>query len=297
MSRILDAHIAHLRRINNRPATIRDRRNTLLRLTAFLDGRPPLDAAQLHDLERWQDWQRTRVSTSTMRTYTAHVRALYQWACDSGRLDGNPARYLVSPKLPHAKPRPIPDADLRVALRTARRDVLPMLVLGAYLGLRAGEIAAIRGEDVLRDGGTWLIVHGKGGHERVVPLDDALVRVIAPWIGRRGPMFRTARGLPATSRQITEQVSAHFRALGMSYTTHQLRHRAATRLLQLTQNLRQVQEVLGHADPRTTAGYTQMSNAETVAAMGLLAADLARDAAPLRSVVDDADPPPVAEAA
>jgi site-specific recombinase XerD len=281
MHELIDHHIAHLRRANNRPATIRDRRNTLLRLQGFLDGLNLADA-QLADLERWQDHTRDRVAASSLLTYTAHVRAFYTWAYERDHLPANPARHLVRPRIPRAVPRPIPARDLRIAMATARGDVIPMLLLGAYLGLRAGEMAGMRGEDVVRVGpDTFLIVRGKGGRERAVPLVPALLARLAPYLPVRGPVLRTPRGRScdlAARDYVTSRVGGHFDSLGMSHTTHQLRHSAATRLLQLTQNPRQVQEILGHADLSQTALYTEISSAESVRAMRLLAGDLAIDA-------------------
>lgn len=292
MHELIAAHTAHLRRANNRPATIRDRRNTLLRLDGFLDGRPDLAHADLADLERWQDHTRTRVAATSLRTYTAHVRAFYSWAHDRGHIPTNPARHLVRPRVPRAIPRPIPAHDMRIAMRTARGDVVPMLLLGGYLALRAGEIAQARGEDVVRVGAdSFLIVRGKGGQERAVPLAPALLARLAPYLPARGPVIRTPRGRScdlATRDYVTARVGGHFANLGMPWTTHQLRHRAATRLLQLTSNPRQVQEILGHADLSQTALYTEISSAESMRAMGLLAADLDSDA-PMPPPDDEAE--------
>lgn len=275
ISELLNEHLSFLRRINARPTTIHARRWCLQRIEAFFDGRPSsLSEVTIRDLERWQDWATRRVSPSTVTTYTSHVRAFYRWAADSGRLPENPAYALRSPRLAPGLPRPIPPGDLSIALRTARGDLLAILVLAAYLGLRAGEIAAVRGEDVVRDGGVWLIVHGKGGRERAVPLVGPTAQVLDPWLRGRGPVFKTTTGRPLHAYNVTNSVTAHFRGLGMPYTTHQLRHRAATRLLQLTSNLRQVQTILGHADPRTTAGYTAIADSDSVRAMGQLADDL-----------------------
>lgn len=276
MPELLRLHLAHLRRRNARPATLRDRRDTILRLVTFLQI--PLDQVTGDDLDQWQD--SLKVAPSSVRTYTSHVRAFYRWLLDTGRIDRDPTALIAMPKVPPGSPRPVPLDDFRIALRTARGDLVAMLVLAGYLGLRVGEIAAMRGEDVVREAaGTFLIIHGKGGKERVIPLPDELRKVLAPWLIVSGPTFCSSTGRQVTAKVVTAAISGHFRSLGMPHTAHKLRHRAGTRLLQLTKDLRLVQEILGHANPGTTAIYTKVDDAYAVEAMGLLAGELADDMA------------------
>jgi integrase len=81
---------------------------------------------------------------------------------------------------------------------------------------------------------------------------------------RTGYLFLRPDGLPHSPHSVSERVSRHFRAIGMGYTAHQLRHRFGTRALELTQNLRVVQEQMGHASPATTQVYTLVSRQETI---------------------------------
>lgn len=278
---LLRAHLAHLRRRNASPRTIAERRRIILWLDEWFGGRPPLHQLTLDDLHRWSDAQSRRLKANTMHTYTANIRAFTQWAHDTGRLDQNPGRFLELPYVPPTVPRPIPIEHLRTALRVAPTTIRPRLVLGAFLGLRVGEMVAIHGEDVFVDHvGRWLTVHGKGRRERLVPVDDVVWNEIRHVIPARGPAFPGRVGRTITPKTMTQSITAFFRGIGMDYVPHQLRHHAGTRLLQQTGNLRYAQQVLGHADPRTTAGYTDVANAEIAAAMRGLAADLTEHLAP-----------------
>ena len=247
------------------------------------------------DIERWLD--HLTVSTSAKITYLGHIRAFYRWAATYEHLERDPAARIVAPKLRPRQPRPVPAEDFRLALRTARGDVYPMMLLSGYLGLRSGEIAAIRREEVIRDpAGAYLVVHGKGGRERTLPVPGALLAEVEPWLVGRGPMFLTPSGLPARSQTVTDAVTGHFRTLGMPYVNHQLRHRAATRLLQLTRDLRLVQHFLGHANPGTTSGYTQVADTHAHGEVARLAAELDRDLGRSRESEPPPGPPPTAVA-
>jgi len=275
MPQLLDAHIAHLRRVDSRPDTIKGRRNGCLRFANWL-APTELEDCTHRDVEAWLD--QLTVSTSSKVTYLGHVRALYSWAHRFGHLADDPCSRVQGPRAKPGQPRPVPAKDFRIGLRTARGDVICMYVLAGYLGLRSGEIAAMRREDVIRDeDGSYLVVRGKGGRERTIPFPDVVLAAIAPWLVGRGPLLRTPTGLPARSQNVTDAVTAHFRALGMPYVCHQLRHRAATRLLTMTGDLRLVQQFLGHASPAQTAIYTQVADVRSREAVARLAAEFVGD--------------------
>lgn len=276
MPELLRLHLAWLRRRDARPATIRDRRDNVLRLVAWLDG-TTLDAVTLDDLERWADDLARTVTPSSRHSYCSNIRAFFRWAHKAGHLHDDPAADLALPKRRTGKPRPIPQDHLDLALRTARGVLLPLLVLAGYLGLRVSEIAAIRGEDVLREPeGTFLLVHGKGGKERIVPLEGEVLAALSPWLVGRGPVFKTVTGRPATGPWVTLHITTHMRSLRLPYTAHQLRHRFGTRAYQESRDLRQVQELMGHAKADTTSGYVELAAAGASVAMKAMAADLPR---------------------
>ena len=118
-----------------------------------------------------------------------------------------------------------------------------------------------------------LLVRGKGGKERLVPLAprvrDALRRYGLP---DTGPVFHRADGQPGPNRPnlITVLSAEHLHSLGIPASLHQLRHRFATRLYQQTLDLRMVQELLGHSSPTTTALYAAWSQDRAAAAVAAL---------------------------
>jgi integrase len=204
-------------------------------------------------------------AAETRRSYRASLRAFYSWAQATGRRADSPAHLIPPIKLPRAIPRPTPEPVFLEALAIADdRDRL-MLMLAGFCGLRRGEIARARREDVEEDLlGQVLRVHGKGGHERHVPLPEPLARALLAcppgWIF---PSSQRANHL--TAAHVGVLVS---RLLPEGWTCHTLRHRCGTVAYGAGgRDLRAVQELLGHAKPETTARYTQIPSSAVREAM------------------------------
>jgi integrase/recombinase XerC len=244
------------------PATVELRVYQVSRVGRELGGSP--GAVTSPDLVRWlagQEW-----SPNTRRAYRGALRAFYSWAVAAGVVERSPAAALPVVKVPRAVPHPTPEPDYRWALRVADRPIrLAVLLAGAY-GLRRGEVARTRREDVVQDvtGGWSLIVSGKGGHERAVPLLDDTARLL---LSRpAGWLFPSPRrpGVHLTPAHLGKLVAAELPA---GYTMHSLRHRCGTVAYQATGDLRAVQELLGHAKPETTAIYTAVPGSAIRAAV------------------------------
>lgn len=248
-------HLSHLRLRNIRPATIRSREGQLKRLAEFI-GKDLLEATE-EDLEKWQ--QSLSVSSSSVFTYTCHVRAYYLWAHTTGLISENPSTTLVIPRIPTRQPRPIPEGDLKTALVCAQHDrqLFVWLLLAGFCGLRAGEVAAVCRTDLRTDddGGGFLLVHGKGGAERIVRVPAVIVEEMRGLMIVNGPIFRRPDGAPATSEYVSHRISRYFKSLGMTYTAHTLRHRFAIRLCDAGADVRDVQSLLGHTSLATTTIY------------------------------------------
>jgi integrase/recombinase XerD len=134
------------------------------------------------------------------------------------------------------------------------------LVLAAFAGLRASEIAGLRREDVRDDADLpHLLVRGKGGRERVVPLGpNPLGELLAFGLPRRGPLFRQPSGRPVTGKYVSQSCNRWLHRLGIRESIHKGRHRFATQVLDHGAHLRDLQELLGHETLAATAAYTRV---------------------------------------
>lgn len=252
---IIEKHLRFLVQRGDTHTSIRHRKDNIVRLASRLPV--PLDEVKPEHLVAWRDG--LRVSVSSVHTYVSHVRAFFRWAHDEGYMDTDPALRLRGPRVKPRHPRPIPEEDLRLALRLSEGQprLRAYLVLAAFCGLRAAEIAAVMRTDIQEDGdgGGFLTVHGKGEKDRVVRLPPEVLAELAPFRHIRAEIFRRPSGKPVTPNQVTREVSAHLHGLGIDYTCHTLRHRFATRLTDLGADVRDTQHALGHASLATTTIY------------------------------------------
>lgn len=200
---------------------------------------------------QWSNEHRKGVRTSLIN--------FFDWAVQMEIVECNPAAQLPRVAASNPRPRPTPDDVWHALLETAPPRERLMALLAGEAGLRRAEVAVVHINDLLRDVAGWsLIVHGKGGRQRVVPLTDRLageIRTYAP----HGYLF---------PGQIDGHVSPSWVGTVISnlmpdgWTMHKLRHRFATRGYAGTRNLRAVQEALGHASVATTQRYTAVANDE-----------------------------------
>jgi integrase/recombinase XerC len=211
---------------------------------------------------------------SLARTLSA-MRTFFRWLEATERLKNRSARTLGTPKVGHSIPKPLTiAAACRVVDRgmaadldwVAARDCAILLLLYGS-GLRVSEALAITPKDAPLPGRETLRVVGKGEKTRIVPVLPVTQAAIARYVHlcpyplvRDEPMFRGAKGGPLDSRLVRLVMERVRDQLGLpeTATPHALRHSFATHLLSAGGDLRQIQELLGHASLSTTQIYTEV---------------------------------------
>lgn len=273
-------HATHMRATGRAPRTIALH---LAYLRQLADTYPMGPATvTLGGLELWLG--RPEWAAETRRSARGAVRAFFATTVNHGLLPASPAESLGRIKVPRSVPRPAPDDAFSQALPRADDRIRLMLVLGAYAGLRAAEIAAVRPSTDIHDG--FLFVVGKGGHQRSVPVNPAVAAEIAAELARRkagqlGTGFRYYADVTVDGFLFPSPTGGHVRAgcvsdvLGRAlpdrWTAHTLRHRFASQAYENTRDLRTIQELLGHSSPTTTARYTAVSSQRMRAGVASLA--------------------------
>jgi integrase/recombinase XerC len=196
-----------------------------------------------------------------------HVRMLRERA-----LDANPAVGVQAPKAPKRLPETM-DVDLMTRLLEFRADTelsvrdKAIMELFYSSGLRLAELVGLNLGDVDRGDHTVRVL-GKGSKTRVVPVGKHALDAIGRWLKERAALaasgeqalFVSARGDRLGARAIQKRIAgwARHQGLGRHVHPHLFRHSFATHLLESSQDLRGVQELLGHANISTTQVYTHL---------------------------------------
>ncbi|RIT43339.1 integrase [Mycobacteroides abscessus] len=260
----LDEHCRWMLRAGRAERTIKLRRMHMQYLVDFL-GRDPVDATE-RELEAWQD----SVPLDQLRNKTAMVRPYYVYIHQRGYRADNPAALLVTPRKKRNLPRPIVfEAMERAILHAPSLRMRAWLILAAYAGLRAKEVAHLERDNIVRrpEGGVFIrLTRTKGEYQRVTALPEWAWQIIEPALAPEGLCFRRERGTgPVTPQQISQLSNDWLHKSGTRSTFHSLRHWAGSSGIE-HEDLRVVQEFLGHTNPQTTAIYTAV-NPQRIARM------------------------------
>jgi integrase/recombinase XerC len=281
------AHLQHERGCtpNTLQAYDRDLRQFLLWLEADI-GHPPClaDLARL-DAKRFRAFMAARrragfAGRSLARTMSA-LRAFFRWL-EAEEIAKSRAVLLVAmPKVPHGIPKPLTVAKAAAVVDggaaaeldwVAARDTAVLLLLYGS-GLRISEALGLLRKDAPLAGRDVLLIVGKGGKERLVPVLPVTQAAIAHYIKLRriedpeSPLFLGARGgrlSPRIVQLLMERLRGELGLPGTA-TPHALRHSFATHLLSAGADLRQIQELLGHASLSTTQAYTEVDRTRLLA--------------------------------
>jgi integrase/recombinase XerC len=264
----LTDHLSWMRLRDFARGSVSQRRYALLRFERALDGLDPLKATDA-DLERWAH-SIERLASNTRSTEIGHIAQFYKWTVKRHLIARDPTLELMRPRRKKGLPRPIAEADLLIAIANAGRDVRMWFLLAAWGGLRAGDIAYLQREEILDTAKPPVMrITGKGGRTRLIPIGPALLMELHAFgLPTRGYVFKRMDGKPGcnSAARLSQRANRVLHELGIAATLHQLRHRYGTQLYAVSQDLRMVQEVMGHNDPLTTAGYVAYSPAAAAAA-------------------------------
>lgn len=210
-----------------------------------------------------------QLARSTIRHRRSWFRGWVRWMIRQGHMDTDPTADMPVIRMPRPAVRSLPAGDVdRVVTHVAGDPrMLLIVLLMAQEGLRACEVARAQVGDVDFDVRS-LVVHGKGGEQRLLPITDQTWSALIAYVGRArtaGPLvrsvYRPSEGL--TAQYVSVLVSQAMTAAGVAGTGHALRHSMAAHVLRAGRgDIRDVQLALGHANLSTTAVYLPHSDVE-----------------------------------
>ena len=206
---------------------------------------------------------------------TAVIRSYYKYLTvksDKNRLSKNPVADLDAPKLRKTLPRYLSLDESTKLLdgvdgKYKERDFC-ILTIFLNCGLRISELANLDVQDIREDS---LRVLGKGNKERIVYINDACADAISDYllirksvpVNKERALFLSSRRKRISTSTIHNLVKKHLLAAGLDstkYSSHKLRHTAATLMLKSGVDVRTLQELLGHEHLNTTQIYTHVEN-------------------------------------
>ena len=279
------AHLAHDRGLsaNTLEAYARDLRQMLAWLNAHLERTP--DSADLTVLDArtvrsfLASRRRLGLENRSMARALSSLRLFFRWLEATDVMRNRTFSRISAPKVPHSVPKPLTvdraaavvDGGMAADLDwVAARDTAVLLLLYGS-GLRLSEALGLRLSEAPVPGTDVLIITGKGGKQRMVPVLPVTQSAVARYLALcphaledDEPLFRGAKGGPLNPRLIQlamERMRAALR-LPETATPHALRHSFATHLLSSGADLRQIQELLGHASLSSTQVYTSVDAAQ-----------------------------------
>lgn len=242
------AYMAAMRAENLRPDTIRQRVYLLRGL-----GRPPGEVTHDDVVDMLNSRQ---LSPGSRASYVTVLRTIFDDLARLDLVDNDPLRKIKQPKQPRRLPRPIPQDELDKLEAMPHERERHWTILGAYAGLRAGEVVSVRA-DSLRNGPHGLVVHveGKGGLVADIPAHPKVVGVLEQYAGHHGPIWDMwPSSLDRAWLRAAESVGVRGRVF------HQLRHSFATRLHESGVDLLVIADLCRHASVATTQRYARVAS-------------------------------------
>lgn len=214
---------------------------------------------------------RQGMSSKSLQRELSSMRSFYQYLMRAGLADKNPAHYVKAPKQARKLPKTL-DVDQVTGLLDAGansilevRDVA-MFELFYSSGLRLSELSSLNLENLDLTDQQLKVVSGKGKKSRLLPVGKKAVEALQKWLDVRPAntletaVFTSAKGRRIGHRNIQLRLKQWCLKKGISEPIHphMLRHSFATHLLEASQDLRAVQDLLGHENISTTQIYTHL---------------------------------------
>ena len=258
------------------PRTVEAYQSDLTDFEGFLNCRNvSLQRAKSKDLQEYMHTiVKNGLSAKTQARRLSALREFYRFIYSEGVREDIPTEFLDSPKLGKPLPKYLSEQEINDLIEEAKQKDLRLQVLleVAYAsGMRVSELVGLPLEAVLHDAQTVMIT-GKGGKQRIVPLDEPARQLLNVWLVARENSMKRGRSskwlFPSSSQTGHYTRNAFFKALkalaleiGIDperISPHVLRHSFASHLVAHDADLRSVQKMLGHSDIATTEIYTHL---------------------------------------
>ena len=216
---------------------------------------------------------RQGISSTSLQRELSAIRSFYNFLLKKRLADSNPAQHIKAPKQARKLPKTLDVDQINGLLEAGTNSALEIRDLAMFelfysSGLRLSELAALNLTDVDLPDNSLIVRTGKGGKSRILPIGSKAVTAINNWLQQRlknvavseSALFVSTRGTRLGQRSIELRLEQWCKKKGIAehIHPHMLRHSFASHLLESSQDLRAVQELLGHSNISTTQIYTHL---------------------------------------
>lgn len=220
------------------------------------------------------------VTKRTVNIELSALSAYLTWHNETYRTDFPRPRRFGKRETAPPLPRPLDVSEIADVLRALEGDLRAIVALMALCGLRKNEVLTLTA-DAVNPAAQTLTIRGKGGRERVVPYAGLIAPLLdaARAAHPEGPLFPSPRKAGAPRSDLRRSIIRACRRAGITRHVypHLFRHSFATALVNAGENLRTIQELLGHAELATTQIYTHVAALTKRRAAEALAATVATE--------------------
>ncbi len=275
-SDLIDQYLAHLRVIKNYSSNTVDNYGRDLGLL--------LEFCEENDISNWRDLKAFHIrdftaqlhlsgnSARTIRRKLSSCRSFLNYLLTQREIDDNPAQGSPAPKMPSRLPKALDieqtqrlvEIDAQTPIEIRDKAIMELFYSS---GMRLSELASLDLTSIdLNDGSARVV--GKGNKTRMVPVGSHAAEAIKRWLGCRDnlakpdepALFVSKRGNRVSVRSIQDRLKhwASTQTVSTHVHPHMLRHSFASHILESSQDLRAVQELLGHKNISTTQIYTHL---------------------------------------
>lgn len=215
---------------------------------------------------------REGMKASSLATRLSSLRSFFDFLILRGEMSANPAKGVSAPRKKRPLPKNLDVDEVSQLLEVNEDDPLAvrnraMMELMYGAGLRLAELVGVDVRDVQLRGGELRVI-GKGDKERKVPFSGMATEWVGKWLRVRGDLaapgepalFVSKLGTRISHRSVQKRMAewGQKQSVASHISPHKLRHSFATHMLESSNNLRAVQELLGHENISTTQIYTHL---------------------------------------
>ncbi len=216
---------------------------------------------------------RQGLSSSTLHRELSAIRSFFNYLLKQNLIENNPAQYVKAPKQPRKLPKTLDVDQIKGLLEAGTNSILEIRDLAMFelfysSGIRLSELSELNLNDIDLKDKTILIRSGKGDKSRILPIGGKAIDALNNWLNHRLQIKNTTEVALFTSNKNTRlgQRSIELRlnlwckrkGINDKIHPHMLRHSFASHLLESSQDLRAIQELLGHSNISTTQIYTHL---------------------------------------